>query len=95
MVIIIALIILVVGVLILSGYILPTGENVNLQNELKECCQKYRAFGCPEDPNRISEIQCAEYDLWTLHYEKLNILDVCDLKELCACPPDLLCVKVN
>jgi len=87
--IILFLIVLVAGILILTGYVMPTGENIGLQNELRGCCQKYRAYACPDNPNIIAGIQCAEHNLWEL-YENFRFSRIDDLKEFCTCPPSVL-----
>jgi len=56
--IIIFLIILIVGLMLLTTFVLPYGLNFDLQNQVKECCQNYRAYGCPRNENDILGITC-------------------------------------
>ena len=81
------LIVLIFGIFILTGHVLPAGENIYLQNELRECCQKYRARGCPDNVGIISSIQCTENNLFNL-YEMFFTGDdeFEDLQQFCSCP---------
>ncbi|MFH1474112.1 MAG: hypothetical protein ABIE55_04470 [Candidatus Aenigmatarchaeota archaeon] len=89
---VIFLIVIVVGALLVTGNILPFGEDLNLQNEMRNCCIKYRAYGCPTSISVIQDIQCIEEDpsggdLYTLAFERLKIQTVKDLEVYCSCPP--------
>jgi hypothetical protein len=81
--IVLFLIILVVGIYLVVSYILPTGINVNLQNELRACCQKYRAFGCP-DEGLLGDINCDKNNLFDL-YHSAGFSDIKGLKSFCNC----------
>lgn len=85
--IIIFLIILIIGAILISQNVLPAGENINLETELTNCCSKYRAYGCPDNPTLIPDIQCNEHDLYTLAFDFLDFQSVEDLQTFCSCPP--------
>lgn len=82
--IIIFLIVLVVCIYILVAFVKPNGDIINTQNQLRQCCSIYRAYGengvCPDDPSTIS---CGSSNLKALMQNAGMSVD--QLKSFCGC----------
>ena len=82
--IIIFLIVLVICVYVLFGFVKPSGEQINIQNQIRECCTIYRASGCPDLSNVV--ISCGSSSLKDLIGKVSMTVD--QLKNFCGgCPP--------
>ena len=53
---IIFIVVLFTAAVILLGITLPVGDQINLENQIRQCCQAYRANGCDLDV----QISCAD-----------------------------------
>ena len=80
---IIFLIILIVLTYILVGNIKPSGERINLQNQIRQCCILYRANNCPDNLQN-NPISCGGSDLKDL-IDKVP-MTVYQLQAFCNCP---------
>jgi hypothetical protein len=81
--IIIFLIILVICIYILTGIVKPSGETINLQNQIRQCCNLYRANGCPDDRSKLRDITCGDSNLNDL-INKVPMTTY-QLKAFCGC----------
>jgi hypothetical protein len=75
--IIIFLIILAICIYALVGIAKPSGEQINIQNQIRECCTIYRAFNC--DPS----VTCGDSTLTDL-ISKISMTPA-QLKVFCGC----------
>ncbi len=69
---IIFLIVLVICVALLLGYALPSGNSINLQNQIRQCCSAFRAYSengvcpnpqlitCPDNTN-LNDLRMAAH----------------------------------
>ena len=80
--IVIFLIILVVCIYLLVGNVKPAGEQIDIQNRIRDCCILYRANNCPTDLN-LNPIICNGSDLGEMITEVP--MTVYQLKLFCNC----------
>ena len=81
--IILFLIILVICIYIIVGVVKPSGDKLNLQSQIRQCCSLYRASGtegCPPDP---SVVICGDSNLNDLIKQVPMTVD--QLKAFCGC----------
>lgn len=71
------LIVLLAALGLIFQIIEPTGEQLGIQNKIRQCCMAYRANGCLDD-----SIMCGEKTLRDLAIEA-NILQ--QLENFCGC----------
>jgi len=84
---IIFLIILLLAIVVLFGMGSPIGEQILLQNELRQCCIVYRSNDCPDISEIDPLLKCETHYLVDLVAEdKLN-LNPYQLKSFCNCKP--------
>jgi hypothetical protein len=83
--IIIFLIILAICIYVLMIMIKPSGEQLNIQNQIRQCCTLYRATGtgCPTDTAVLQEITCGNSNLNDL-IKKIPMTPD-QLKTFCGC----------
>lgn len=85
--IVLFLIILIICIYILAGIIKPTGENLDVQNQIRQCCILYRAKGCPgdnTDTSQISDTFCSSNTNLKDLIDKVP-MSVSQLKSFCGC----------
>lgn len=58
------------------------GNQINLQNEMRECCKSYVNVGCPDTLNAIKCSSDANLDALATELS----LDVNQTKKFCNCP---------
>ncbi len=64
----------------------PVIEQLNLQSELRGCCQIYRSYGCPENLVELSNINCEKHTLAEIVIALNMKDDISKLKKFCNCP---------
>jgi hypothetical protein len=81
--IIIFLIVLLICFFVLFGFVIPSGKQIDVQNQVRQCCTLYRAKGCPTDIVEVTNTLCEGSSLKTL-IEKVP-MDINQLKAFCGC----------
>lgn len=80
---VIFLIVLVVGIYILVSIVKPQGEQLTIQNQIRQCCTLFRAYGCCTACNDFSIVPCGDSNIDDL-IKKISMTKD-QLKLFCGC----------
>ena len=70
---------------VVAGWLEPTGERINLENELRQCCPLYRSYGCPSSEYQMQFIMCSRGKSIDDLRKDVGLHSIDQLQVFCSC----------